>query len=198
MFIRDFAPPQSNSGLCLWILERLIFWVGYSYIVWAGVKLDDVTCNYDLANWLLVAGVMNLALLAFYFISRLVAEYRKRGHPTAKLGHHVVCLICFLGLLSCFNLAWQIVGSVYIANSNTDKCFDELYTTSFWYIIAQWIVMVLQACMLGGMWDMMGCRRRWGMNKQQPEAQQQQASANDFASDNQVNDLNGNDNVSKV
>jgi len=160
MFIRDFSPPQSNCGLCLWILERLIFWVGYAYIVWAGVKLDDVTCNYKLAKWLLVAGVMNLTLLAFYFLSRLIAEYRKRGHPQERLGHHVICLICFLGLLSCFNLAWQIVGSVYIANSNTDKCFDELYTTSFWYIIAQWIVMVLQACMLGGMaWECAPCRR---------------------------------------
>jgi len=147
MFIRDFSPPQNPTALCLWVLERLALWVGYSYVIWAGVKLDDVDCNWPMARWLFISGVVNLVLILLYFKTRLIAEYRKRGHPQDRVGLYVMWLICWLGLISVFNIAWQIVGSVYIAQSDTTQCDDELYTTTFWYVIAQWIVITLETCL---------------------------------------------------
>jgi len=98
-----------------------------------------------MGNWLIVAGVFNLATMCIVMILSFKAEWIKytQNYVTSGVLYKGIEWTFYLFLL--FSIGWNCYGSDMVAKSNQTECSGELYNTTLGYVVSCWILLFLRA-----------------------------------------------------
>jgi len=144
-FIDTFAPPTELLFI-VWVIVLIGLWIGHAYTIWAGWKLGSIDCNSPMGDWLVVAGVFNLANMCLFLILSLKAEWHKfSSNFEDGVGSIFKGIEWTLYLFLTFTIAWMCYGTALAAESNKGGCSLELYDTTVGYVITCWVLLVVQA-----------------------------------------------------